>query len=319
MKKIALLTSGGDAPGMNAAIRAIVRLALSNDIKVYGIEKGYEGLLDKNFKEMTWSDVGGIIFHGGTILKTARCKRFLEDKWVDAAAENLKEFGIDALFTIGGDGTLYGALELSKRGITVVGIPATIDNDLGYTDLCIGFDSCINNAMDIINKIRDTSSSHQRATIIEVMGRNCGDVALYAGLAAGADAILIPECEFSMQGLIDSIREGQKHGRIHTLIVKAEGVDIPLNELTDMIEKLTGQETRAVVPGYILRGGSPTVRDRLFASLCAAKAMEITKDQSGAFTVGLKNNKPIILPLDEALSVKKEFRKDIYQLAQILA
>ena len=215
MNRIGVLTSGGDAPGMNAAIRAVVRCGLDCGMEVYGIERGYEGLLDGDFRLMDRYSVGDIMHRGGTVLKSARSARFMEDTWVDHAAGVLKTYGVEGLVIIGGDGTFRGGLELAKRGITVMGIPGTIDNDLGYTDFTIGFDTAVTTVLDAISKLRDTSSSHNRTTIVEVMGRQCGDIALFSGLAGGAEYVLVPEKELDLNALCVKIMDGMRKGKLH--------------------------------------------------------------------------------------------------------
>ena len=320
MKKIGVLTSGGDAPGMNAAIRAVVRMALSNDMEVYGIDRGYEGLIEGEIHKLESMDVGDILFRGGTILKSARCARFHKDEWVKIAADNLEERGIDALIVIGGDGTFRGGQCLVNHGITVIGIPATIDNDLGYTDYTIGFDTTVNTILDLISKTRDTSSSHERATIIEVMGRHCGDLALYAGLAGGADYIMIPEKELDIEHMIEQIRVDKHNGKLHTIIIKAEGVDIPLKELEEIIEERTGRETRSVVPGYIQRGGTPSAQDRIFASLAGAKAIEVLASDhvNSGVAVGINRGMIATVSLQDVVDSNQEFRQDMYDISLVL-
>lgn len=319
MKRIAILTSGGDAPGMNAAIRAVLRSGITRGMEVYGIYRGYEGLIENDIKRLSWTDGGDIIYRGGTILKTARSDRFYQDEWVDRAVENLRHRGIDGLVVIGGDGTYRGGLNIAKRGIPVIGIPASIDNDLGYTDFTIGFNTALNTVLDLVTKIRDTSSSHERATIVEVMGRHCGDLAVFAGITSGADVVMVPECEMPIQEVIERVRDGQNSGKLHTVIIKAEGVDTPLHELQDILEKLTGQETRTVVPGYIQRGGSPTAQDRLIASLAGAKAVEILAgDPTESYAVGVRGSEVFTVSLQEAVETERVFRQDIYDLANIL-
>ena len=248
MKKIGVLTSGGDSPGMNAAVRAVVRKGLSMGMEVYGIQRGYEGLLDGEIQKMEWSSVGDILQRGGTILRTARSDRFRTEEGQEHAVKMLETFGIEGLVVIGGDGSFKGAMELVKRGIKVMGVPGTIDNDLGYTDYTIGFDTAVNTVLSLISNIRDTSSAHERTTIIEVMGRHCGDIALHAGLAGGADVILIPEAKFDFNEVCRRVLRGQQSGKLHSLILKAEGVEIGTEELAAQIEERTGREARAVVP-----------------------------------------------------------------------
>lgn len=319
MKRIGVLTSGGDAPGMNAALRAVVRTGLSLDMEVYGISHGYEGLLNGEIEKLQWSSVGEILHRGGTILRTARSKRFLEEKWQDHAVNILKAFGIEGLVVIGGNGSFRGGLELAKRGITVMGVPGTIDNDLGYTDYTIGFDTAVNTVLDLISNIRDTSSSHERATVIEVMGRHCGDIALHAGLAGGADYILVPEKPVDVNKVCTEMLRGKHAGKGHNLILKAEGVEVATDELVKRLEEVTGIETRAVVLGYIQRGGSPTERDRTLASLTGAKAVRLLYDDMESRAVGIRGSEIVSCGLEEALEMERDFDQDIYDLAVMLS
>ena len=319
MKRIAVLTSGGDAPGMNAALRSVVRTGLSLDMEVYGITHGYEGLLNGEIKEMNWKSVGEIMQRGGTILRTARSKRFHEEKWVEHGVTILKAFGIEGVVVIGGDGSFHGGLELSKHGIPVIGVPGTIDNDLGYTDFTIGFDTAVNTVLDLISNIRDTSTSHGRATVIEVMGRRCGDIALHAGLAGGADYILLPELPVDVNNICMEMLRGQQAGKGHILIIKAEGVELSTSELVKTLEKVTGIETRAVVLGYIQRGGSPTERDRVLASLMGSKAAQLLYNDSDSRAVGVVGGEIIAIDLEEALEMKRPFNQEMYDLAVMLS
>ena len=319
MKKIAVLTSGGDAPGMNAALRAVVRSGISRGMEVYGIRHGFEGLLDGEIEKMEWSSVGDILQRGGTILRTARSKRFFEKEWQIKGVKILEVFGIEGLVIIGGDGSFRGGLEMSEHGITVMGVPGTIDNDLGYTDFTIGFDTAVNTVLSLISNIRDTSSSHERATVIEVMGRRCGDIALYAGLAGGADGILIPEIELDINRLCADVLRGQSAGKGHSLILKAEGVGISTDELVETLEKTTGRETRAVVLGHIQRGGSPTQKDRVLASMTAAKAVQLLYDDADSKAVGICQGEIVAYDLAEALEMKRDYDKTMYELAVALA
>lgn len=318
MKKIAVLTSGGDAPGMNAAVRAAVRCGIERGMEVYGIQRGFEGLLDGELKRMEWHSVGDILHRGGTILGTARSKRFMEDKWIDHAVQILETYGIGGLIVIGGNGSLKGGAELAKRGITVMGIPGTIDNDLAYTDYTIGFDTAVNTILGLISNIRDTSSAHERTTIIEVMGRNCGDLALHSGLSGGADVILIPEVDISINEICRKVLEGQASGKVHSLIVMAEGVDIEPNDLANTLENMTGREARTVVPGYIQRGGSPTEKDRRIASLTAAKAVELLYNDADSKAIGFEGGGVVSMDLEDALIVEPEFDMKLYELANML-
>ena len=318
MKKIGVLTSGGDAPGMNAAVRAAVRCGIDKGMEVYGIKRGYEGLLDGEITKMEWHSVGDILQRGGTILRTARSPRFHEANWVDHGARILNAFGIEGVVVIGGDGSFRGGVELAKRGITVMGVPGTIDNDLGYTDYTIGFDTAVNTILGLITNIRDTSSSHERSTIIEVMGRHCGDLALHSGISGGADVILVPEVECDLNEICRRVLEGQATGKGHSLIVMAEGFDMDSTELAKTLEEMTGREARTVVPGYIQRGGSPTEKDRLIATMTAAKAVDLLYDDEDSKAVGVFNGKVVALDLEEALTVKGEFNKALYDLSNVL-
>ena len=306
---------------MNAAIRAAVRCGIDKGMEVYGIRRGFEGLLDGEISKMEWHSVGDKLQRGGTILRTARSSRFMEEKWIewiDHAARVLQTFGIDGLIVVGGDGSFHGGVELAKRGISVMGVPGTIDNDLGYTDFTIGFDTAVNTILGLISNIRDTSSSHERSTIIEVMGRNCGDLALYAGLSGGADVILVPEVKCDINEICRKVLEGQATGKAHSLIVKAEGFDMDCSELAATLEEMTGREARAVVPGYIQRGGSPTEKDRRIASETTAKAVELLYNDSSSKAIGICNGEVLTMDLDEAIQVKREFRTDLYELSNVL-
>lgn len=287
MRTIAVLTSGGDAPGMNAAIRAVVRTGLEKGLKVMGIQRGYNGLINGEIFEMDTHSVSDIIQRGGTILRTARCEEFRTEQGREKAAKILKAFGIDGLVVIGGDGSFHGAQLLSKLGINTVGLPGTIDNDLAYTDYTIGFDTSINTVLDAINKLRDTSTSHERVSVVEVMGRNCGDIALYTGVAGGAESIIIPEKEYNADKLCKQILQGKLKGKMHNLVLLAEGVG-GANELAKYIEEVTGIETRSTILGHIQRGGSPTCMDRILASRMAYKAVELLISGKSSRVVGVK-------------------------------
>lgn len=319
MKKIGVLTSGGDAPGMNAAIRAVVRQGISLGMEVYGIRRGFEGLLDGDIEKMEFHSVGDILQRGGTMLRTARSKRFHEDSWIDHAARMLNTFDIEGLVIIGGEGSFKGGYELSKRGVTVMGVPGTIDNDLGYTDFSIGFDTAVNTILGLITNIRDTSSSHERTTIIEVMGRKCGDLALYAGLSGGADVIMIPEVEMDIKEVCRKVLRGQQSGKAHSLILKAEGVKMDAAELAKVLEEMTSREARTVVPGYIQRGGSPTEADRRLAALTGAKAVQLLYDDTSSKAIGIQEGQIVAVDLKEAIEMEREFPQDIYDLAETLA
>ena len=319
MKRIGVLTSGGDAPGMNAAVRAVVRTALSMDMEVYGIERGYEGLLDGEIQKMEWHSVGDILQRGGTILRTARSERFMTEEGQKHAVDILETFGIEGLVVIGGDGSFKGGLALDKLGIRVMGVPGTIDNDLAYTDYTIGFDTAVNTVLSMISNIRDTASAHERTTIIELMGRHCGDIALHSGLAGGADVILIPEIELDINMVCRRVLRGQQSGKLHSIIVKAEGVEMSSQQLAQVVEERTGREARAVVPGHIQRGGTPSGRDRILASMMAAKAVQLLFDDECSKVIGICNGEIIAYDLDKALKLKREFQRELYKIAEILS
>ena len=318
MKRIGVLTSGGDSPGMNAAVRSVVRCGLDRDMEVYGIYRGYEGLLDAELKQMTRGDVGDILQRGGTILKTARSKRFRTEEGIKRAMNVLNTFEIDGLVVIGGDGSLHGGLELSKRGIPVMGIPGTIDNDLAYTDYTIGFDTAVTTVLDAISKLRDTSSAHERVVIVEVMGRRCGDIALYSGLTGGAEEILVPERPYDIKALSRRIIESANRGKQHHIIIKAEGVDISTADLTHDIQEYTGRETKEVVLSYLQRGRSPTMRDRLLATMCGAKAVELLEHESSSKAIGTVNGRISAEDLGDALKETRTLDKELYQLIGVL-
>lgn len=317
--KIGVLTSGGDAPGMNAAIRAVVRCSIDAGFEVYGIKRGYEGLLDGEIEEMSLSSVGDILHRGGTILKTARSERFSTEEGVKRSKVILDTFGIDALIVIGGDGSMRGALELSKLGVNVMCLPGTIDNDLAYTDYTIGFDTAVNTVLDAISKVRDTSSAHERNTMIEVMGRHCGDIALYAGVGGGAEAVLIPEVEADVNRVCRKILQGAGRGKLNSIIINAEGSGVSSDELAKEIADVTGRETRIVVLSYLQRGGVPTLDDRLLASQSGAKAIELIQNGIKNRAIGTVNGKIQAFEIEGALSEKCEFDHELYELIDVLS
>jgi 6-phosphofructokinase 1 len=320
MKRIGVMTSGGDSPGMNACIRAVVRGALYNDMEVYGIRRGFEGLIDGEVEEMDVSSVADIIHRGGTILRTARSDRFLTKDGFNRACNMLDTFGIEGLAVIGGDGSLRGAADLDLAGVRVMGLPGTIDNDLAYTDYTIGFDTAVNTALMAIGNTRDTSSSHGRTTIIEVMGRYCGDIALYAGLAGGAETILVPEQKLDVSAISKKLLIGKNRGKLHSIIIKAEGVDMPSDELSHILEDRTGLETKVVILGYIQRGGSPTARDRLLASRIGYRAVELLRDESTSKAIGIRGDEIISVDIHDALKMPKVSNADeIIELSDILS
>ncbi len=319
MRKIGVLTSGGDSPGMNAAVRAVVRCGIAKEMEVYGIQRGYEGLIEGAIKEMQMHSVGDILQRGGTILRTARSERFRTEEGQEHAMNVLSAFGIEGLVVVGGDGSLRGGMELSQRGVTIMGLPGTIDNDLGYTDYTIGFDTAVNTVLSAVTKIRDTSSSHERATIIEVMGRRCGDIALYAGLTGGADNILVPEMPFDINTVCKKIIQGKNRGKLHDIIIKAEGVEVDVQELAAMIEEKTGKETRVVILAYLQRGGSPTARDRMLASQMANKAVELLYNDEDSKAIGICNDEITAFDLESALEIERPFNTELYELADVLS
>ncbi|QAA34958.1 6-phosphofructokinase [Clostridium manihotivorum] len=318
MKKIAVLTSGGDAPGMNAAVRAVVRMALHNGLEVMGIKRGYAGLINGELFKMDRSSVSDIIQRGGTILRTARCEEFRHEEGRKKAANILKAYGVDALVVVGGDGSFTGAKLISKLGVKTIGLPGTIDNDLAYTDYTIGFDTALNTVIDAVNKLRDTSTSHERVSVVEVMGRHCGDLALYAGLAGGAEAIVVPEKGFNQDELCKTILEGKAKGKMHNLILLAEGVG-GAEDLAKHIEEVTGLETRATILGHIQRGGSPSAADIVLASKMGAKAVELLLEGKTCRVVGIKNNQIMDMDIDEALAMERKFDEKLYEIATALS
>ena len=319
MRKIAVLTSGGDAPGMNAAIRAVVRCGIEAGFEVYGIRRGYEGLLDADIIPLGRRDVGDIMQRGGTILKTARSARFNTEEGLDRAAEVLNTFGIEGLVVIGGDGSTKGALALSKKGINLMTLPGTIDNDLAYTDYTIGFDTAVSTVLEAIGKVRDTSTSHDRTTVIEVMGRHCGDIALYAGITGGAEYVLLPEKEFDINKIARRVIEGENNGKQHSIIINAEGSGISSADLAKELEKKTGKETRVVILSYLQRGGAPTMSDRLLATLCAEKAINLFAGGFSNRAIGIVSGHIISCDIEEALAQTREFNTDMYNLIGVLA
>ncbi|HZK87642.1 MAG TPA: 6-phosphofructokinase [Anaerovoracaceae bacterium] len=319
MKKIGVLTSGGDAPGMNAAIRAVVRSALYNGMEPYGIKRGFEGLMDGDMAVMQAASVSDIMQRGGTVLKTARSERFRTEEGQKTALNVLRTFGIEGLVIIGGDGSMRGGLQLAKHGINIIGLPGTIDNDLAYTEFSIGFDTAVNTVLSAVGNIRDTSSSHERTTVIEVMGRHCGDIALYSGLTGGAEIILIPERKVDIDAISRKMIQGRNRGKLHNIIMKAEGVDITTEELVRLIHEKTGMDTKLVVLGYVQRGGSPTARDRMLASRMGYRAIELIKEGISGQAIGISGDEITNLDIEKALSMKRRYNESIIQLADILS
>ena len=318
MKKIAVLTSGGDAPGMNAAIRAVVRTGLDKKLTVMGIQRGFSGLINGEIFEMDRRSVADIIQRGGTVLRTARSEEFKTEAGQKKGAAILNAFGIDGLVVIGGDGSFHGARALSKYGINTVGLPGTIDNDLAYTDYTIGFDTAVNTVLDAINKLRDTSSSHERVSVVEVMGRNCGDIALYAGLAGGAESIIVPEKGYDINELCRTILEGKLRGKRHNLVIVAEGVG-GANDIAKKVEEVTGIGARATILGHIQRGGSPTSNDRILASRLGYRAVELLMEGKSSKVAGVKGGNVIDVDIDKALAMERKFDEKLYNIAIALS
>ena len=319
MKTIAVLTSGGDAPGMNAAIRAVVRSAIAQGLKVKGIERGYMGLLNEEIRDMENRNVSDIIQRGGTILGTARCPEFKELEVQQKGAEICRKHGIQGLVVIGGDGSYRGAQALARQGINAIGLPGTIDLDIACTDYTIGFDTAVNTAMDAIDKVRDTSSSHERCSIIEVMGRHAGYIALWCGIANGAEDILIPEkYDFDEQKIINHIIEKRKMGKKHHIIINAEGIGHS-KSMAKRIEAATGIETRATILGHMQRGGNPTCKDRYYASIMGAYAVDLLIQGKTKRVVGYTNGEFVDYDIEEALAMKKILPEYAFEVSKLLA
>ena len=315
MKSIAVLTSGGDAPGMNPAVRAVVRTACQRGIKVYGVDRGYTGLINGDIHEMNLRSVSDIITRGGTILYSARCPEFKTEEGLQKAVSTCKKFGIDGMVIIGGDGSFRGARDLSLRGIPCIGLPGTIDNDISCTDYTIGYDTCLNTIVQMVDRIRDTSESHDRCTVVEVMGRGAGYLALEAGIAVGATSIIVPEGEYDIErDVIARIREFQKTGKKHFIVIVAEGVG-GTAEIAKKIEAETGVESRATILGHVQRGGSPTARDRIMASQMGSRAVDLLTQGIGNRVVGIKDNKIVDFDIFEALKMTKTIDMKDYELA----
>ena len=318
VKTIGVLTSGGDAPGMNAAIRAVVRTAINKGMKVKGIMRGYAGLLQEEIVDMDGTSVADTIGRGGTILYTARCPEFMTEEGQKRGAEICRKHNIDGLVVIGGDGSYRGAGKLSALGINTVGLPGTIDLDIACTDYTIGFDTAINTAMEAIDKVRDTSTSHERCSIIEVMGRNAGYIALWCGIANGAEDILLPErYDGNEQMLINRIIDNRKRGKRHHIIINAEGIGHSAS-MAKRIEAATGIETRATILGYMQRGGAPTCKDRVYASIMGAKAVELLEEGKTNRVVAYKHGEFLDFDIQEALNMKKDIPEDQYEISKLL-
>lgn len=318
-KNIGILTSGGDAPGMNAAIRAVVRTALDNDMRVLGIRRGYNGLLTKDVMEMNLRTVSGIIHRGGTILYTARCAEFKTEAGVDKGVANCRELGISGLVVIGGDGSFRGAKDLSEKGVPTVGIPGTIDNDIVCSDYTIGFDTACNIGMEAVDRLRDTAQSHERCSVVEVMGRSAGHLALHVGVATGAIAVVIPESSYSMEAIAQKIKRGQQTGKTHHIIIVAEGVEGGGRKIMEGIVRMTGMETRLTVLGHIQRGGNPTVVDRVNATRMGYMAADLLHQGIGNKIIAQKDDHVIAVDIFEGLKMQKTIDESLYQIENIVS
>ena len=319
MKRIALLTSGGDAPGMNAAIRAVVRSACYFGMEVCGIERGYAGLIEDSVIPMEMRSVSNIVQYGGTKLRTARCLEMMTKEGQKRAVATLQKHGIEGLVVIGGDGSFRGAKVLSEDyGIPTIGIPGTIDNDLEYTDYTLGFDTAVNTCLDIINKLRDTMTSHERVAVVEVMGRHCGDIALYSGIATGAEIIVVPEIVFNMEDIVARIDRSRANGKFSNIIIVAEGV-MSANEFAKQMQTMTSHSVRPTCIGHVQRGGSPSMADRMLAAQFGNKAVRLLKEGIGNRVVGIKDNKIIDMDIIEAVSMKKTFNYELYETLRMIS
>ena len=316
MKTIGVLTSGGDAPGMNAAVRAVVRTAISLGMKVKGIKRGYNGLIEGDIVDLDIRSVSDIIHRGGTILYTARSPLFKTEEGVDLAVETCKREGIEGIVVIGGDGSYRGARDLSLKGIPCVGIPGTIDNDISSTEYTLGFDTAMNTAMEMVDKLRDTAQSHARCSVVEIMGRHAGHLALQCGIAVGATAIIIPEVEYDLNKITEKMKNSQKTGKQHFIICVAEGVG-NVDDIAKTIEQVTGIETRSTVLGHVQRGGSPTVRDRVYATRFGYAAVQLLNQGIGNRVVGMQHGKIVDFDIYEALKMEKSIDNVLFDVANI--
>ncbi len=319
IKRIGVLTSGGDAPGMNAAIRAVVRAGIASGLEVYGVRNGYRGLIDDNIELMTRKSVSGILNRGGTVLKTARLPEFKEESVRQIAVNNLKKRGIEALVVIGGDGSYMGAKKLSEMGINCIGLPGTIDNDIASTDNTIGFDTCLNTIIDAVDKVRDTSEAQNRAYVIEVMGHYCGDLALYSGVAEGADLVIEPEHLMSDEQIINTLKEMKDvQGRKNVIAIISENLHPNLQQLCKDIEEKVGYSCRLTVLGYIQRGGNPSCYDRMLATRMGAYAVKLLLEGKGGRCVGVRGDKMVDYDIYEALEMKKDKHSELLELVDLL-
>ncbi|MBQ6560169.1 MAG: 6-phosphofructokinase [Erysipelotrichaceae bacterium] len=313
IKKIGVLTSGGDSPGMNAAIRAVTRTALMSGIEVVGIKDGYRGLVEGLYVPFKRSSVSETIATGGTILGSARLPEFKEEAVLMKGVEKLKENNVDAVVVIGGDGTYRGAASLTKHGINCIGLPGTIDNDIEGTDFTIGFDTALNTIVECVDKLRDTSNSHHRCSVVEVMGNHCGDLAIYSGISCGAEVVITPETGYDEEAVLEKLKYLEKLGKSHAIVIVSEKI-CDVQNLADKISKATGFAGRATILGHIQRGGSPTPYDRVLASRMGAKAVELLIEGKGGECVGIQNNEIVSMPIEECISMPRSTRKEFYRL-----
>lgn len=318
MKRIGVLTSGGDSPGMNAAVRAVVRKAIYHNVEICGVYGGYAGLISGTIKKLELGSVGDIIHRGGTVLYSARCEEFKTEEGQQKGIEQLRKNGIEGLVVIGGDGSYHGAKALTEKGYPCIGVPGTIDNDIAGTQYTIGFDTALNTVIDAIDKIRDTATSHERTFIIEVMGRNAGDIALWSGLAGGAETILIPEENYNMEEIAERLKRGNERGKKHSIIIVAEGVASGM-ELAKQVKEVTNFDTRVSVLGHMQRGGSPTAFDRVLASRLGARAVELLLEGKGGRAVGIENTQVVDHDIIEVLSTKHSVDFSLYSLSKELS
>lgn len=317
MKRIGILTSGGDTPGMNAAVRAALKAGLGQNMSVMGIYHGFEGLMDGHIKQLQYADVHNTIERGGTILRTARSPRFRAQEGLEKALKVVRAYDIEGLVVIGGDGSFRGALDLFKMGVHTIGIPGTIDNDMGYTDFTIGFDTAVNNVIHEISKIRDTMRAHDRVGVVEVMGRNCGDIALWAGIAGPADITLLPEREISWEDAANKLAQNKLRGRLTSMVIIAEGAGHAA-DFAQFVRERTDVEIKPVVLSYIQRGGDPSASDRVLATRLGVRAVELLSEGQGGRAVGIHNNTIIDLPLEEAINMPDTFDEELYRMNDAL-
>ena len=313
LRKIGILTSGGDSPGMNAAIRAVTRSALESGIEVVGIHDGYKGLVEGRYEPFTKQSVSETIARGGTILGSARLPEFKEEAVMQKGIDKLKEAGIDALVVIGGDGTYRGADMLTRHGVNCIALPGTIDNDIEGTDYTIGFDTALQTVVDCVDKLRDTSNSHHRCSVVEVMGNRCGDLAIYSGISCGAEILITPETGYDEEAVLEKLRYLYNQGKNHAIVIVSENV-CDVKALADKVSRTTGFAGRATILGHIQRGGSPSPSDRVLASRMGAKAVELLVEGVGGHCVGIRNNEIVSMPIEECVSMPRSSRKQFYRL-----